>query len=111
MAVDLPAVLTVRSPTQARVVDLSSVGCLVRSETALAKGAVIDLHLELPDGLLFAKARVGEGSLDGDSLPDPRRRFLTGLEFFTLAAADERRLRSFVDAETKRRGSAHTPAS
>ncbi len=111
MPVDLPATLGGRAPRVARVVDLSSLGCLLRSEAALARGAVVDLRLQMPDGVLRAKARVAEASIDGDSLPESRQSFLAGLEFLGLAAADEVRLRSFVDAECRRRRGAHTPPS
>ncbi len=110
LAVDLPATLGGRVPRPARVVDLSLVGCLVRSPAALDDGAVVDLHLELPDGLLRTKARVAEGSIDGDSPPESGPQFLTGLEFFGLAAADEVRLRRFVEGESRRRKGAHPPS-
>lgn len=109
VAVDLPATLGGRSVRPARVADLSLVGCLVRTGAPLDAGAVVDLRLELPDGELRAKARVADASLDGDSLPGPSRRFLAGLEFLALAAADEVRLRAFLDAEARRRRGAHTP--
>ncbi len=103
MPVDLPATLGGRAPCSVRVVDLSLLGCLVRSESALDLGSVVDIRVELPDGRLHAKARVAETSIDGDSLPDARLRFLAGLEFLGLAAADDVRLRSFVAVESKRR--------
>ena len=105
---DLAAVLAGRAQRPARVVDVSRIGCLVRSEKALDGGAVVDLRFELPDGPVRTKARVAGASLDGDSLPD-RPRFLAGLEFLGLAAADDARLRHFIDAEAKRRRGAHTP--
>jgi hypothetical protein len=107
-AVDLEAVVGGRSPRKARVADLSLVGCLVRTEAALARGAVLDLTLALPDGPLRAKGRVAEASLDGEAPPGSLS-FLAGLEFLALAAADELRLRAFLEDETKRRRVAHTP--
>ena len=107
--VDLPARLGGRLAREGRVVDLSLVGCLARLDVPLDGGAVVDLSLELPDGTLRTKARVAESSVDGDSLPGPERQFLAGLEFLALAAADELRLRSFLEAEAKRRRGAHTP--
>jgi len=101
--VDLAAGLAGRSPRPARVLDASLAGCLVRCEVPLDAGAVVDLRIELPDGPLRAKARVAESSLDGSSLPGPTLHYLAGLEFLRLAAADELRLRSFLEAETKRR--------
>lgn len=108
LRVDLAAVLAGRAPRPARVVDVSRIGCLVRSEAALDGGAVVDLRFELPDGPVRTKARVAGASLDGDSLPDGRPQFLAGLEFLGLAAADAARLRQFI-AEAKRRRGAHTP--
>jgi len=108
LAVDLPATIGGRAPRGGRVVDLSLRGALVRSEVHLAAGAVVDLTIELPDGALGAKTRVVEASIDGDSLPGPPARFLSGLEFFSLAAADEQRLRSFLGRESKRRRGAHS---
>jgi hypothetical protein len=103
LAVDLPARIVARRPGRGRVVDLSLRGALVRGEVALAAGTVVDLTIELPGGALSAKARVAEASIDGESLPGPPARFLTGLEFISLAAADEQRLRSFLGGESKRR--------
>jgi len=111
LAVDLPAQIGGRSPRAVRVVDLSLVGCLARVETSLDGGAVVDLGLELPDGPLRTKARVAETSVDGDSLGGPSRHFLVGLEFLALAAADELRLRSFLETHAKRSRGAHTPPS
>jgi hypothetical protein len=108
LSVDLPATLGGRLKRPARVVDLSLVGCLVRCEAALDAGAVVNVRLELLDGLLEAKARVAAASVDGESLPGPGKRFLAGLEFLALAAADELRLRAFLEAEAKRRRGAHT---
>ena len=107
--VDLPATVGGRYARTARVVDLSLVGCLVRSESALDAGAVVNLRIELPDGPLEAKARVAGVSIDGDSLPGPARQFLAGLEILALAAAAELRLRAFLEQESKRRRGAHTP--
>jgi hypothetical protein len=109
VAVDLPATLGGRRARPARVADLSLVGCLVRTEASLDAGTVVDLRMELPDGALRAKARVADASVDGDSLPGPSKRYLAGLEFLALAAADEIRLRVFLDAEARRRRGAHTP--
>ena len=106
---DLSAALGGRLKHPARVVDLSLVGCLVRSEVELDAGAVVDLRLELPDGMLEAKARVAGASVDGDSLPGPAKQFLAGLQFLALAAVDEIRLRTFLETEAKRRRGAHTP--
>jgi hypothetical protein len=108
VSVDLPAALGRR---EARVVDLSLLGCLVRSATVLDGGAVVDLHFELPDGPLRTKARVAEASVDGASLPADRPSFLTGFEFLTLGATDQDRLRRFVQSESRRRRGAHPPAS
>ena len=109
--VDLTARLGGRPQRAARIADLSLVGCLVRADASLDAGAIVDLSIDLPDGVLRTKARVAEASIDGDSLPGPSPRVLAGLEFLALAAADELRLRAFLDAEAKRRRGAHTPPS
>ena len=111
ITVDLGATLGGRVARVVRVVDLSLVGCLIRSDAPLDAGAVVDLRLDMPDGLLHTKARVAESLLDGASLPGEPQRFLTGLEFMGLAAAAEVRLRAFVDAIAKRGRSAHTAPS
>lgn len=106
--VDFAATIGGRVRRPARVADLSLVGCLVRTEATLDSGAVLDLTLELPDGGLRTKARVAEASLDGEA-PSGQLRFLAGLEFLALPAADQLRLRAFLEAEAKRRRGAHTP--
>jgi hypothetical protein len=93
------------------VVDLSRVGCLIRSEAPLDAGAVVDLRVELPDGLLRAKARVVESSLDGVSAAGERPRVRTGLEFMGIAAADDVRLRAFVGAAARRGRGAHASSA
>lgn len=108
LSVDLPAVIGGRTARPVRVIDLSVVGCLVRSESELADGAVVDVTLALPDGPLRAKARAAGSSLDGEAPPGPPS-YLTGLEFLALGAAEQARLRAFLDAEAKRRRVAHTP--
>jgi hypothetical protein len=108
VSVDLPAEIGGRTRRPVRVADLSRVGCLVRMETALAEGAVVDLTLALPDGPLRVKARAAASSLDGEA-PAERPRHLAGLEFLALGAGDEARLRAFLDAEAKRRRVADTP--
>ena len=107
--VDLEARIGGRPVRRARVADLSLIGCLVRTEATVDAGAVVDLSIDLPDGVLRTKMRVAEASIDGDSLPGPSQRVLAGLEFLALAAADELRLRAFLDAEAKRRRGAHAP--
>ena len=110
VVVDLAASVEGRSCRAARVVDLSAVGCLLRCEAGLDRGTVVDLQVDLPDGPLRAKARVAQSSVDGASLPGPAR-YLTGLEFLGLTAADEPRLRSFIEAESRRSaGAGQTPS-
>jgi len=108
LSVDLSAEIGGRTRRPVRVADLSRVGCLVRTETALAEGAVVDLTLTLPDGPLRVKARAAASSIDGEA-PAGRPSYLAGLEFLALGAGDEARLRTFLDAEAKRRRVADTP--
>jgi hypothetical protein len=111
LAVDLEATLGGRHPREARVADLSLAGCLLRTDAALDPGAVVDLTLGLPDGPLRTKARVAEASIDGDAAPGPGTRYLAGFAFLALGAADERRLRGFLDGEARRRrGAVPRPA-
>lgn len=91
------------------MVDLSVLGCLLRSPAALAGGAVVDLQLELPDGTLLIKARVAEASVDGSSLATSTPSYLSGLEFLSLGPDEETRLRRFVETQSRRRGFAHPP--
>jgi hypothetical protein len=109
--VDLVARLGGRRARSVRVVDLSLRGCLARLDAPIDERAVIDVTVQLPDGPLRTKARVAEASVDGASLPQPPRAFLAGLEFLALSAADELRLRAFIEAEANRRRGAHTPPS
>jgi hypothetical protein len=106
--VDLEVLVGGRTERAGRVADLSLAGCLVKIGTALARGAVLDLTLALPDGQLHVKGRVAEASRDGEA-PAGEEAHMAGIEFLMLAAADEGRLRAFLDAETKRRRVARTP--
>jgi hypothetical protein len=108
VSVDLRATLTGRRPRFARVVDISALGCLLRTDLGLDPGAVVDVRIELPDGPLPAKARVAEASVDGASLPE--RLYLVGLEFLGAGAGDDQRLRAFVEKASKRRRGANAPA-
>src|SRR5262245_18814508 len=102
MSADITAVEGGRQKKTARALDLSLDGSLLATEAALARGAVLDVTLELPDGPLRTKGRVAEASIDGAAPPGPQC-FLAGVEFLALAASDETRLRAFLDAEIKRR--------
>ena len=80
----------------------------MRTGTTLAKGAVLDVTLALPDGPLQVKGRVVEASRDGEA-PAGEEAYMAGIEFLALAAADEGRLRAFLETESKRRRVARTP--
>jgi hypothetical protein len=97
VACDLPATVGPRRVGVGRVADISLAGCLLRSEVPLDAGEFVDLQVDLPDGPLRVKARVADVSHDGDS-PQGEPRLLAGLEFLGLAAADEPRLRSFIES-------------
>jgi hypothetical protein len=109
MAVALDASLAGRSPRSVTVIDLALGGCLVRGDAAFDPGAILDLALPLDGAPLAVKVRVVETSLDGDSLPESQPRYLAGLKFLSLSAADELRLRSFLESEGRRRRSADSP--
>ena len=110
VAVDLPASVGGRSCRAARALDVSLVGCLLRCEAGLDSGVVVDVQIDLPNGPLRTKARVAQSFVDGDSLPGPAH-YLTGLEFLGLAAADVPRLRSFIEAESRRSAGAGQTSS
>jgi hypothetical protein len=110
VTVDLRATLGGRLRREVRVVDLSLVGCLIRTDAVLDRGTVVDIRIELADGVLPAKTRVAESSLDGASLSDGGALFLAGLEFLGLAARDEQRLRAYVEATARRRRGESTSA-
>jgi len=109
LAVAIEASLSGRAPHSVTVIDLSLRGCLIRGDAALDVGAIFDLALTLEGSLLAVKVRVAETSLDGDSLPESQPRYLAGLQFLSLPAADELRLRSFLESESRRRRSADAP--
>ncbi len=92
------------------VIDLSRTGCLVQSPAAFDAGAILDIEVALGTERLAAKARVVEASLDGDASVAGAPRYLAGLEFLSLSAQDEARLRRFLDEEVRRRRGADTPA-
>jgi hypothetical protein len=106
--VDLEAVVEGRTRRSARVADLSLVGCLLKTDQPLASGAVLDVTLSLPSGPLRAKGRIALASLDGEAPPGPPG-FTAGVEFLALSAADEGRLRAFLQGEAKRRRGARQP--
>jgi PilZ domain len=106
LAVELQASLSGRSPRSVTVVDLALGGCLLRGDAPFDVGAILDLTLPLEGVPLAVKVRVVETSKDGDSLPASQPRFLGGMQFLSLSAADELRLRSFLESEGRRRRSA-----
>jgi PilZ domain len=106
MAVALQASLSGRTPRSVTLVDLALGGCLVRGDAAFDVGAILDLTVPLEGSALAVKVRVVETSKDGDSLPESQPRYLAGLKFLSLPAADEMRLRAFLESEGRRRRSA-----
>jgi len=109
MAVALQASLSGRTPRSVTVVDLALGGCLVRGDAAFDVGAILDLTVPLEGSPLAVKVRVVGRSKDGDSLPESHPRYLAGLKFLSLPAADEMRLRTFLESEGRRRRSADSP--
>lgn len=103
LEIQLPASLVGRGTLAATVVDLSLLGCLIRCDRRLDPGAILDLRLDIDGRPFSAKVRAAESSVDGASLSEPRKRYLAGLEFLSLPADEELRLRSFLDAERRRR--------
>lgn len=110
LAVRLPGRLAGRTAREATVVDLSTSGCLVRCDTLLDPGTILDLEVSLPDGVLKGKVRVADASVDGAAGPAEGGRCLAGMEFIALPSKDGERLRNFVEAERRRRKRADAPA-
>ncbi len=109
LALRIGGSLSGRSPREVTVVDLSLTGCLVRCQTLLDHGAILDLQLELEDGPLGAKVRVTETSLDGECPPGAPPQYLTGLQFLGLPPKGAVRLRRLLD-EVRRKRSADASA-
>lgn len=102
LSVDRPGSLKGRRPRAITVMDLSLTGCLVRCDTLLVHGAILDLEIVLDDGPLPMRVRVVESSLDGAAVAEAGA-CLAGLEFVGLPPREDARLRRFLDEE-KRRG-------
>jgi hypothetical protein len=92
-----------------RLLDLSLTGCLVRCDARLDAGSILDLSLTLGAEPFSAKVRVIDSSLDGSAAEGPLCA-MAGLDFVSLAAKDETRLRRFLEEERRRRRSADAPA-
>lgn len=110
LSVDLEGSLTGRVVHPVRLVDLSLMGCLVRCDALLEPGAILDLRLQLDQDPFAAKVRVIESSLDGSAVPERSPRAMAGLEFVSLAAREETRLRRFLEDERRRRRRADAPS-
>jgi hypothetical protein len=109
LPIDLEGSLTGRVVHPIRLVDLSLVGCLVRCDALLEPGAILDLRLQIADEPFAAKVRVVDSSLDGSSAPENTPGAMAGLDFVSLAARDQTRLRRFLEDERRRRRSADAP--
>lgn len=110
LAVDLEGALVGRVIHPVRLVDLSLVGCLVRCDALLEPGAILDLRLTLQQEPFTAKVRVIDSSLDGSAVAGRAPRAMAGLDFVSLPARDESRLRRFLEDERRRRRSADAPS-
>lgn len=98
----MDASLLGRSRRGVTIVELSHTGCLVLCESALDRGAILDLEVDIEHERLAAKVRVSQTSLEGGQPPGQPPRYLTGLEFLALPARDEARLRRFLEQRRKR---------
>jgi len=111
LSIELAASIASHKRRSVTVVDLSISGCLVRSESALDHGSILDLEFALQPDQLTAKARVTECYVDGEAVSAVSvQRYLVGLEFLGLPAREQARLRNFLDDERRRRRSADPPA-
>jgi hypothetical protein len=93
-----------------KVLDISPSGCLVRCDTLLAPGTIVDLEMRLDSEPLKPKARVTNACLDGEAAPGDPPRYLAGLAFLSLSALEQADLRRFLEQERRRRRSADAPA-
>ena len=107
--IDAEGRLTGRLSHRVHAIDLSLTGCLVRCDTLLDHGAILDLELTIDPQPLATKVRVAEAYLDG-SAPAGAGGFLAGLEFLGLAPQEATRLRTFLEGERRRRQGAHPAA-
>ena len=109
--IDAEGRLTGRLSHRIRTVDLSLTGCLVRCDTLLDHGAILDLELTIDPLPLVAKVRVAEAYVDGAApAPSGAGGYLAGLEFLGLAPQEATRLRTFLEGERRRRQGAHPAA-
>ena len=110
LTVDLEGTLVGRVVHPVRLLDLSLGGCLVRCDALLEPGAILDLRLTLQKEPFTAKVRVIDSSLDGSAAAGQAAGALAGLDFVSLAARDESRLRTFLEDERRRRRRADAPS-
>jgi PilZ domain-containing protein len=92
-----------RLSREVTILDLSNVGCLLRCDSLLDQGAILDLEIDLEAQAepFVAKVRVAAASLEGG--PGGPGAALAGLEFIGLPARADARLRHFLDEERRRR--------
>jgi PilZ domain-containing protein len=93
-----------------KVLDLSASGCLIRCDSPLEPGAILDLEIRLGAQSLSAKVRVSHVCVDGAAQADDASRYLAGLSFLGLSAREQADLRRFLDDERRRRRSADATA-
>jgi hypothetical protein len=110
LAVELTGSLVGRVEHPVRVVDLSAVGVLLSCEALLEPGCILDLHMVLQAEPFVAKVRVIDSSVDGSAVSEGAPRALVALDFVSVSAQDQTRLRRFLEDERKRRRSADSPA-
>jgi hypothetical protein len=110
LAIELEGSLVGRVAHPVRLVDVSAVGVLLRCEALLEPGAILELHLALRQEPFVAKVRVIDSSVDGTAVPEGASQALVALEFVSVSAQDQTRLRRFLEDERRRRRSADAPA-
>lgn len=108
--VHLAGSLSGRAQRPITIADVSLTGCLVRCDSLLDQGAILDLTTELDGEPFVAKVRVTGASVDGAprSAEDPR--CLAGLDFLSLPPLQAARLRRFIEQQRQqRRGADPSP--
>ena len=101
--VHLSGSLSGRSRRAVTIADVSLTGCLVRCDSLLDHGAILDLTTELDGEPFVAKVRVTGASVDGAPASTSDGRCVAGLDFLSLPPLQAARLRRFIEQERQRK--------
>ena len=90
----------------AKSMDVSTSGIRLVLDEKIAKGTPVRLELKIPDQAKPVKARgeiVWSDEAKDAEKTSPKRLFNTGLKFYALQKADEKRLFDFIDSLQSRK--------